>query len=114
MTRSEFLLTLASVLAFGAAARADVAPESEDEIMGLFLEMRGNEAVLTRAPPPRSAAAIAGLTRNDVVLALDRTPIAQVPRRQFQRLGWGFSYDCIVRIRRGGRVIDVRLRRQNG
>lgn len=111
MTRSGFLAALPALILASGIAHADIAPDSDAETMGMFLELRGAEAVFTRAPPPQSAAARAGLTRNDVVLALNRIPIAQVPRRQFDRLGWGDAYDCLVRIRRGRRVLEVQVRR---
>src|SRR5690348_18178954 len=48
-----------------------------------------------------------------ILLALDRVPIAQIPRRQFERLGWGYAYDVLVRIRRGRRIMDVQLDRKS-
>jgi len=113
MTRAEFLTALAAALALGTgtAATADVAPDGPEETMGLFLRLTPQGGVVTRSPPPQSAAARAGVRVGDVILSLNGQDLHNLPQRQFSRLGSGFSYDALLRVRRGRQLLQIQIHR---
>jgi S1-C subfamily serine protease len=111
MTRGEFLTLMAAAAAVSSVpgfAMADAAPDNIEDSIGMVVHMTDQGAVVDRVFE-LSAAAVAGVRVGDVLLTIGDEDVRNFNPRQIRRLSTGFARDTTLRLRRGRRIVTVRL-----
>ena len=111
MTRAQFLMLMAAAAGVGFVPRvalADAAPDNIEDSIGMLVQMTDRGAVVDRVHP-LSAAAVAGVRAGDVLLTIGDEDVRNFNPRQIRRLSSGFARDTTLRLRRGRRIVTVRM-----